>query len=161
MIAGRVEGIFVTSGPSAPPRDVDEAEAIAGLGLAGDRYAERTGTWYKPEKTGQHLTLIEAETLEEIGLISARESRRNIVTRGLRVADLLGRRFRIGDAVCIGVRDCPPCTHLEGLTVAGVKDALEGRGGLRADVVESGRIAVGDSIESLQAFEPAVVDSAG
>src|SRR3954447_18664872 len=103
MSDGRVEGIFVTSGPSEPPQAVDQAEAKAAVGLAGDRYAERTGTWWKAEKTGQHLTLIEAETIEDIGLISARESRRNIVTRGMRVADLLGRRFRIGDAVCLGV----------------------------------------------------------
>src|SRR3954470_23499220 len=115
MDAGRIEGIYVTATPKGPPYSVDEVEAIAGLGLAGDRYAERTGTWWKPDKTGQHLTLIEAETIEDVGVIIPAETRRNIVVRGIRLGDLMGHRFRIGQAVCIGVRDCPPCKHLEGL----------------------------------------------
>src|SRR5438309_1499662 len=63
MAVGRVNEIFIAGGPKAPPQAVEQADAIAGVGLSGDRYAERTGTWWKPEKQGQHLTLIEAETV--------------------------------------------------------------------------------------------------
>src|SRR3954462_9157463 len=102
MDSGRVEGIFIASGPKARPQEVEHSEAIAGFGLAGDRYAEHTGSWWKPEKSGQHLTLIEAETIERIAKRDGGENapgapRRNVVTRGIRVRDLIGQRFRIGD----------------------------------------------------------------
>ena len=129
---------------------VVEAEAVAGVGLLGDRYANGTGTYWKPEKPGQEITLIEAETLERLAAdgvtLAPGDARRNIVTRGVRLQDLLHKRFAIGDVECVGIRDCPPCAHLEALTEAGVRAALEGSGGLRTDIVVGGRFAVGDQI---------------
>jgi MOSC domain-containing protein YiiM len=91
-----------------------------------------------------HLTLIEAEVLEAVGLSGA-EARRNVVTRGIRLNELVGDRFRIGAVVCAGIRLCEPCTHLSQLTGIPV-EALVHRGGLRADILSDGEIAVGDLV---------------
>ena len=68
------------------------------------------------------------------------------MTEGADLDALVGKTFAIGDAVLIGVRDCPPCAYLEGLTRPGVRAALEGGGGLRADVVQGGTVHLGDDI---------------
>ena len=154
MSEGRVEGIYISPAAKSSMESVDQAEAVAGVGILGDRYANGTGTYWKPEKPGQEITLIEAETLERLaaerGLsLSPGDARRNIVTRGVRLADLLHKRFAIGEVECVGIRDCPPCAHLEALTETGVRVALEGSGGLRTDVVVGGRFAVGDQIRLL------------
>lgn len=143
---GRVTGIYV-----GPAGMVERATAVAGRGLAGDRYFDGTGFFFSEGKRGQDLTLIEAEALEalanETGIaLSAAAARRNIVTRGIRLNDLVGRRFRIGEVECIGMRLCPPCAHLQEVTAPGVLRGLVHRGGLRADIVAGGEIAVGVAI---------------
>ena len=75
------------------------------------------------------------------------ESRRNITTRGVRLEELIGRRFAIGEAVCEGVDLCPPCQHLVDVSGKAVLEPLVGRGGIRARVVRGGAIAVGAAIE--------------
>ena len=59
---------------------------------------------------------------------------------------LVGKRFRVGDVECVGVELCHPCTTLEGLTKPGVIKGLVNRGGLNADIVTDGVIAVGDEV---------------
>jgi MOSC domain-containing protein YiiM len=148
---GTVEGIFIAPTAKAPMESLQDVDAITGDGLAGDRYHNGSGTYWKMEKPGQEVTLIEAETLErlaaEFGItLAPGASRRNIVTRGVRLGDLLHKRFAIGPVEVVGIRDCPPCAHLEALTETGVRAALEGVGGLRTDIVVGGRISVGDRI---------------
>jgi hypothetical protein len=86
----------VGDAPTTPPVLVAKARAVAGQGLAGDRYYARAGTWSDyPDQTGVHLTLIEAEVLEVVGLTGV-EARRNVVTRGVRLNELVAERFSIG-----------------------------------------------------------------
>ena len=104
---------------------------------------------------GYDLTLIQAEVLDELVLAEDRrlgyaEARRNVVTRGIDLNALVGRRFRVGEAECFGQRLCEPCSHLERLTTKGVLRGLIHRGGLRADILTDGRIGVGAAIESLK-----------
>jgi hypothetical protein len=142
---GFVEEILVGKAPLTPPVLVLGACAVAGRGLLGDRYYSRVGTWSDyPDQTGVHLTLIEAEVLEAVGLTGA-EARRNVVTRDIRLNELIGKRFSIGPIVCAGIRLCEPCTHLSQLTGIPL-DALVHRGGLRADIISDGAIAVGDLV---------------
>jgi MOSC domain-containing protein YiiM len=147
---GTVEGIFIAPTAKAPMESRREVDAVAGDGLVGDRYHNGSGTYWRMEKPGQEVTLIEAETLErlaEFGItLAPGEARRNVVTRGIRLGELLHKRFAIGSVEVVGIRDCPPCAHLEALTEPGVRAALEGLGGLRTDIVVSGRISVGDRI---------------
>lgn len=105
-VPGVVQSVAVAARVGAPMTVLPVATAIAGVGLAGDRYAERTGTFTAddPLVPGYHLTMIEAEAVEDLTLIGGVgldpvDARRNIVTRGLDLDSLVGRRFRIGDEV--------------------------------------------------------------
>ena len=64
----------------------------------------------------------------------------------MRLNDLVGKRFRVGEVECVGVELCEPCLHLQSLTRPGIIDDLLHRGGLNADIVSSGTIAVGDTV---------------
>ena len=154
MQTGVVEGIYVTGEAGGDPAPVPEASAVSGRGLEGDRYYARVGTFSDRGGDGRDVTLIEAEAIEGLALdtgieLDPGQSRRNVVTRGLALNDLVGRRFVLGDAECVGRRLCDPCSHLESLTQPGVLKGLAHRGGLRADIVRSGRIAIGSPVREL------------
>jgi MOSC domain-containing protein YiiM len=130
---------------------VAQVAAIPGQGLEGDRYALKRGTFYKPEPDYE-LTLIEAEAIEAIKRdyqidLPAGDARRNIVTRNLPLNHLVGREFTIGDVRIRGLRLCEPCDHLQKLTGKPVIKGLLHRGGLRAQILTSGTIRVGDTID--------------
>ncbi len=145
LVSGWVEGIFIAAHATELPSSARAARAIAGIGLEGDRYFAGAGTWSDyPIKGGKDLTLIEAEVLAAIYLSGA-HARRNIVTRGIRLNELVGRRFSIGEVECYGNRLCEPCIHLEQITGITVS-TLAHRGGLRADILNDGDIRVGDPV---------------
>jgi len=113
--------------------------AVAGKGLVGDRhFTDNPGP-------GNALTLIEAEVLEDVGLTGA-QSRRQVVVRGVRLGDLIGKRFRVGDVECLGVEICEPCRHLQELTRPGIIKDMIHRGGINADILSGGTISVGDEV---------------
>jgi MOSC domain-containing protein YiiM len=135
---------------------VPRADARAGRGLAGDRYFDAAGTFSNVHARGHDLTLVAAEMLDAVevagGPLTPEDARRNVVTRGIDLDALVGRRFRIGDVECFGQRLCEPCAHLERLAARdgkpGTLRALIHRGGLRADIVCDGEIAVGDEVSA-------------
>lgn len=140
-----MEEILVAAHAESPLLRVEQVRTIAGIGLEGDRYFAGVGTWSSyPVRGGKDLTLIEAEVLTAVGL-TGNAARRNIVTRGVHLNELVGRHFWIGDIECYGDRLCEPCTHLERLTAVTVA-ALTHRGGLRADILNDGKITVGDLV---------------
>jgi len=145
--AGVVEGLLVAPDAEAPLVRIDSAHAIAGRGLEGDRYAAGRGTFSGPGR-GYELTLVEAETLEELG-ITWELARRNVVVRGAALNSLVGRSFRIGEVECIGRRLAEPCAHLERVSGSGLIRPLVHRAGLRADIVAGGTIAIGDALVPL------------
>jgi MOSC domain-containing protein YiiM len=150
----RLEAIYGCFLAGAPMRLLNEVQMRQGSGLEGDRYAEDRGHWSAwPDRSGMAVTLIAVEDLEELhratGLdLRGGRHRRNLEVSGGRLGDLLGRRFRVGEAVLRGVRPCAPCRYLDGLTYEGAKEGLRrfGGGGLRAEVLVSGRIRVGDAV---------------
>ena len=150
-VQGSVEGIFLAGERGAPRTAVDHVRAVAGNGLEGDRYFghRRGGGKRDPER---QVTLIEAEAVDAVRATVADfapgDARRNVVTRGVRLNDLVGRTFRVGGALLRGVERCDPCSRLTRLTYRGVERDLRDRGGLRAEILESGDIRVGDSVES-------------
>lgn len=143
---GVVASIVVAPQTAGPAHELDRCRALVGRGLDGDRYATGGGTFAGVGRMGQDLTLIDADALEAAG-VSAVDARRNIVTRGIDLDVLVGRRFRIGDVICMGERRAEPCAHLQRLTRPGVLRALVHRGGIRADVISGGHVAVGDVVE--------------
>ena len=135
-----VEAIHVGDEGVPALRPVDSVTVLAGKGLVGDRHFFPDGA-----KPGQALTLVEAEEVERVGL-SAGETRRQVTVRGVRLNDLVGKRFRVGVIECIGVELCEPCRHLESMTRPGIIKDLAHRAGLNADVLNDGTIAVGDPL---------------
>lgn len=144
---GSVAGLLVAPEAEAPLVPVESAVALAGRGLEGDRYASGRGTFGGVGR-GYELTLVEAETLDELNIAWGR-ARRNVVTRGMAINPLVGRRFRIGPVECVGRRLAEPCAHLERLAGPGLLLPLVHRGGLRADILVGGTIRLGDEIEPL------------
>jgi MOSC domain len=145
---GSVAGLLIAPEAEAPLVAVESVVAIAGRGLEGDRYAVGRGTFSGPGR-GYQLTLVEAETLDEL-TVAWERARRNIVTRGVSLNPLVGRRFRIGEVECIGRRLCEPCAHLERVSGAGLLRPLVHRGGLRADILVGGTIELGDELDPLE-----------
>jgi len=149
---GNVAALLIAPAASAVLVRVDEAQAVAGRGLLGDRYADGAGT-FSGTGRGYQLTLVEAEALEGVrtdGIeITWEEARRNVVTEGIRLNGLVDRRFRIGEVECVGRRLAEPCSHLQSLTPRGTLRALVRRGGLRADILDGGLIRVGDPVVPL------------
>jgi MOSC domain-containing protein YiiM len=144
-MSGRVEGIYVVAEHGELPEPVNSVRALAGRGLEGNRY------FFDDAAPGTALTLIAAEAVEamerEHGIsIEPRESRRNVVTRGIDVNELVGKRFRVGSVECRGVELCEPCTTLESMTKPGVIKGLVHRGGLNADILTDGEFSVGDAV---------------
>lgn len=153
VTTGVVELIAVAAEAEGMMTTVPSADALAGYGLRGDRYARGAGTFSDPSGRGYDLTLVEAEALEELAAggvaLAPVEARRNLVVRGISLDDLIGKRFRVGEVECFGQRRCEPCAHLERLTRPGVLRGFVHHGGLRADVLTDGEIRVGDRIETL------------
>jgi MOSC domain-containing protein YiiM len=142
---------------------MEARESVAAVegGLRGDRYLRGTGH-YSPYDVCQ-VTLVAGEALDEIheqyGIdLSDGRHRRNVVTRGVDVHDLLETTFRVGDATLRGTRPRPPCAHVERVAgEEGIARALkEGRGGICADVASPGTIRVGDAVEVVEASPRAV-----
>jgi MOSC domain-containing protein YiiM len=151
---GQVEGIFIAPAAGAPMVALEQVRVVAGRGLEGDRYFDGRGYYSQvPPLTGRRLTLIEAESLEalarETGIVLApHECRRNLVTRGIRLDALIGKRFRVGTIECYGERLCPPCGYIEELTgKPGLNRGLTDRGGIRAEILLDGAIAIGDAVD--------------
>jgi hypothetical protein len=148
-LLGTVEGLAVAPAAEAPMRLLEAAQARAGRGLDGDRYAAGAGTFSSRagRRPGYDLTLIAAEVLDELAAagqpLDFAGTRRNVLTRGIDVNALVGRRFRIGDVECEGLRLCEPCVHLDRLSGPGLLRPLIHRGGLRADVLTDGEIRPG------------------
>jgi MOSC domain-containing protein YiiM len=143
MSVGVVEGIHIAEKREAPTRARPNVEAVPGRGLEGDRHFDRDK---------HDLTLIEAEAIEDLAReggieLGPGEPRRQLVTRGIGLNELVGKRFRVGEVLCEGEELCHPCRHMERLTQPGVLNGLAGRGGLCARVVEGGTISVGDRVE--------------
>ena len=151
--AGTLEAIAITSAEGEPLHTVDEVEAIAGQGLSGDRYATQDGHFSDPLRRPDAVTLIAAEALEGLAAdgieLSHPEARRNLLTRGIELNDLVGHRFRVGEIECQGIERADPCSYLQGLTRPGVLRGLVDRGGLRAAILTGGTLRPGDRVVDL------------
>ena len=141
-----VVGLYSATAAGVPVLSRSEVTLLPGVGIDGDRYAEHAGHWSDLKWPDQELTLIDADVAADLG-VEPGALRRNIVTRGVLLEELIGVRFRLGEALIEGVRPCDPCHYLETLLGRpGLTRALAGRGGLRARVIEGGRVALGDEL---------------
>jgi MOSC domain-containing protein YiiM len=154
-VGGRLIKIFVSSDAGQPMTEVSQIRAISGVGLEDDRYAvgiEKGVYSHSSHVTTRHVSLIAIEAITEANqelpeAFSPAETRRNLVTEGVVLGDLLGKEFVVGDVRMRGVEPCLPCARPTALTgKPGFLTAFEGRGGLRAEIIYGGVISIGDEI---------------
>ena len=132
-----VVNLQLCPGNRLPMEPVTAAKAIENLGLAGDQHARADSK--------RQVLLIEAETLEKLGL-RAGDVRENITTRGIALMELpLGTRLCIGEAIFELTVECEPCNLMDQLR-PGLKETLKGQRGMLARVAHSGTLSVGDAI---------------
>lgn len=149
---GEVTSITIAGESGGPLRRLDEALLVAGKGIPDDRCYKEEGA--DPDK---QVTLIEEEKVAEFnaetGLhVDAWQTRRNLVTRGVDLNALLGKRFMVGDTLLEGIDLCQPCATLgalfatEEVPAARVVKNMVNRGGLRASIIRGGMIRPGDPV---------------
>jgi MOSC domain-containing protein YiiM len=159
-MTGAVLEIWTAPEAAAPMVRTAAVQAVAGVGLAGDRYARGGGTWAAYPLLEKQVTLIDADEVAavaaEVGVpLTPGMTRRNVVTRGLALPALVGRYFAVGDVLLFGSKRCPPCTHLERLTGFRLVKALAARGGVNAAVFAGGTVAEGDVVRLVSDDEAA------
>lgn len=153
MRPGRVDWIGVRPERHAPLQALERVLLAPGEGLPGDHYRSRG-------QGKRQVTLVQAEHLSAIAAYLGRDEvspqllRRNLVTRGINLLALKGKRFRVGTAILEYTGECHPCSRMEALLGTGGYNAVRGHGGITARVLEGGEVRLGDALEPL----PAVPD---
>ena len=149
MSEATVVAIFTAPEKHVPLVSRKEVNAVAGRGLEGDRYFNAEG-WDEPKR---EITLVELEAVEaanrdyDLGL-APEDMRRQIVTKGIALNHLVDQEFTVGEVRCRGIKLNEPCAHLRKLAGKPLIKPMIHRGGLRAQILESGTIRVGDPIRS-------------
>ena len=132
-----------------------EVKAVPGRGLEGDRYFSGSGTFSPtPQKPDFEITLIELEQIETFAKahslpFTALHARRNIVTSGVALNDLVGAEFWVGEVRLRGVRLCEPCNYLAKISFPQTLKGLTHKAGLRAQIISAGTIHVGDLVRTV------------
>ena len=146
---GRLEWIGLRPERKADLLVVDQVEAIAEMGLAGDRRCKGTAG------SARQVTLINQEHIAVVAQLLGLESidpailRRNLVVSGINMVALRHQRFRIGEAEFEASAHCHPCLRMEQALGKGAVAAMLGHGGVCAKIVKGGVIRVGDEVVKL------------
>ena len=125
---------------------------MAGRGIEDDRYFLGTGTYSKKPEAGRQITLIKSEVLESLKdkfdiTVKPEESRRNVLTRGIEINDLIGKEFFVGTVRLQAHRITQPCLYLEKLLdQPGLYKELWDQGGISCEILTDGVIEEGDLI---------------
>lgn len=151
----RVTAIFITSDKGVPIQSQQTVHAIAGVGLKGDRYARGTGAYSKSKREViRHVSLISQEAIDGANAangadFTAAETRRNIVTEGIDLNQLVGQEFSVGGVRMRGIELCDPCARPSVLSgKPSFEPAFRQRGGLRAEILSNGDISVNSVIKT-------------
>ena len=155
-----IQAIYLTASAGTQMLSVNTAKAIAGSGLEGDRYALGTGAYsaIRPTKV-RHVSIIALSAIDTANdwltagdepTFDVSETRRNIALAGITASELnalVGQRFQLGSIELLGTELCTPCERpAQLLSRPSFMEAFEGRGGIRAEVLTSGALAVGDKL---------------
>ena len=143
----KVFKIGITSLNNQKITEVESVEVVANKGILGDRHFKEYNDPYS------QLSLIESENINYYNIkyslnIPYVEFRRNIVTEGIQLNNLIGKRFSVGSVELEGIDLCRPCRHLSELLNQDniIKEFLR-KGGLRCQILSSSTISVGDTIK--------------
>ena len=156
---GKLLFIHIADSASQDMKELTQAELVAGKGIKGDRYYNGTGN-YSHIPDIREVTIIEKEVLDALEqnqpplqeksiILKPHEHRRNLTTEDVPLNYLVGKRFKIGDAILEGGRLNFPCKYLEDLLKRKLVLPLYNRSGLNCKIIQSGTITQGDMIEPL------------
>ncbi|PYJ88367.1 MAG: molybdenum cofactor biosysynthesis protein [Verrucomicrobia bacterium] len=140
-----------------PLVEVQQVECVAGHGIRGDRFYD-----YRDDYKGQ-ITFFSLEVFDRLAAHfaltkkSAGALRRNVIVSGVELNDLIGEEFSIQGVRLRGTAHCKPCYWLDQAIAPGTEEFLQGNGGLRAQILSDGVIAVGDAQLVLSA--PLLIES--
>ena len=153
MNRGIVAGIYISPIKGAPNNYVEQIHVVPGAGIEGDHYFYIPGPNKTPPKPGFQLTLIELEAIEAISkedgiTFTPDQTRRNLVTRGVSLNNLVGVVFSIGKIQVRGIRLCEPCNKLAKRIDPRIEQSMAHRGGLRVEILTDGIIYLNDPITS-------------
>ncbi|MDG1494679.1 MAG: hypothetical protein P8Q91_02300 [Porticoccaceae bacterium] len=157
MSQGNILGIYVAPTKGAGVMGHQKVSLRAGKGIEGDRYFSQTGK-NRSNYQGQpdwEITLIESEVIEAFNRdmghsFHQSDFRRNLVTEGIRLNDLVGKTFTINNVSFYGVQLCEPCASLQRRLAVSILPELVGKGGLRAQIRGNGVIALGDKLSPVE-----------
>ena len=144
-----VSKICITNKSAEEMQDVNTVEVIASKGIVNDRYFNENND------QALQITLIESENIDYYNQISETNIpyisfRRNIITKGIQLNNLVGKEFLIGNVKIKGHRLCAPCRYLqEMLKQKNLVKKLLNRGGLRCEILTDGIISVNDPIKKI------------
>jgi MOSC domain-containing protein YiiM len=151
-MTGHVKAVFVSPTKHAEQISVDTVQLKTRKGIVGDRFFG-----FRPKQPGRNLTLIEWESIAEFNrtyqlTIPLDATRRNLVTEGVRLNDLVGKTFKIGQVECRGIEPCEPCKVMArhfpatSLSQSDIIRAFTDKGGIRVEVLGDGVVKLGDGI---------------
>jgi len=155
-----IRAIYLATTAGVKMQSVDPIKVHAGCGIEGDRYALATGAYSKVEPAKvRHISLISLSGIETANdwlkagdepPFDESETRRNIVLDGITATelnDLVGKQFQLGSLLLLGTELCTPCERpAQLLNKPSFMEAFEGRGGIRAEVLTSGTLTIGDKL---------------
>ena len=137
----------ITAKNNLPIKNVNTIEVMANKGIVGDRHFHESNDPYN------QLSLIESENIDDYNIkfglnIPYIDFRRNIVTKGIKLNDLIGKKLKVGNVELVAIELCRPCRHLtEMLDQKNILKEFMRKGGLRCQILTSSKINIGDKIE--------------
>ena len=144
---GEVLKLGITKNNNQPIKEVNSIEVLANKGIIGDRHFHEFNDPYN------QLSLIESENIDDYNIrfglnIPYIDFRRNVITKGIRLNDLVGKKLKVGSVELDAIDLCRPCRHLtEMLNQKNVLKEFLRKGGIRCQILSSSNIHVGDEIE--------------
>jgi MOSC domain-containing protein YiiM len=155
-----IQAIYLAPNAGAKMQAITHVKVCAGSGIEGDRYALGIGAYSKVEPAKvRHISLISSSAIETANdwlkagdepTFDESETRRNIVLNGISAAelnDLVGKQFQLGNLQLLGIELCTPCERpAQLLSKPSFMEAFEGRGGIRAEVLSTGTLSIGDKL---------------
>jgi MOSC domain-containing protein YiiM len=155
-----IQAIYLATTAGSKMQAINHAKVKAGFGIEGDRYALGTGAYSKVEPAKvRHISLISSSGIETANdwlkagdepTFNGSETRRNIVLDGITASelnDLIGKQFQLGNLQLLGTELCTPCERpAQLMSKPSFMEAFEGRGGIRAEVLNTGTLSIGDKL---------------
>ena len=137
-----------------PMIETSKMECVAGYGIRGDRYFD-----FKDDYKGQ-ITFFSLEVFDELCSAmqiqprSPSQARRNVITRGVDLNDLIGQEFEVQGVRFSGTEECRPCYWMDGAFAPGAQEFLRGRGGLRAKILTDGKLCSSKLSSRVKSTDP-------